>query len=125
MKKILICCLLLFSLASCSFSNTPTGKVEKYLNEYNSLSDNVLQDIEIKAANETISKENKENYIKALKRQYQDLKYEIKDESIDGDKATVTVKITVYDFYKVNKNVNDYVQQNNEKFLDANGQTKD
>ena len=54
-------------------------------------------------------------YISDL-RQYQDLTYEIKDETIDGDNATVTAQIEVYDYYKVNNEVNNYIGNNSNDF---------
>ena len=44
------------------------------------------------------------------------MKYEITDEVYDGDTATVTTKITVYDYYKVQKEVAEYLKDNREKF---------
>jgi hypothetical protein len=50
------------------------------------------------------------------------MKYEIKDESIDGDKATVKVKLTVYDLYKVDKDSVNYMNNNANEFYDDNNQ---
>src|SRR5574344_209198 len=99
MKKIGIILSLLF-LSACSLSNTPSGKVEAYLNQFNSLSDSVTQDIETSTAAENLSSSNQAIYKEVLTRQYKDMKYEIKDEAIDGDNTTVKVKVTVYDLYK-------------------------
>ena len=38
------------------------------------------------------------------------------DESIDGDNATVTVQIEVYDYFKVNNEVNNYIGNNPNDF---------
>ena len=52
MKKIGIILSLLF-LSACSLSNTPSGKVEAYLNQFNSLSDSVTQD---RSINKTVQR---------------------------------------------------------------------
>lgn len=117
MKKILLLALSIFSLVGCSLSNTPKGKVESYLNQYNNLSDNVKKDMEGKITSENLSTENIDIYRKVLTRQYQDLDYEIKDEKINGEEATVDVKITVYDLHKVDKDSYSYLNENNDKFL--------
>lgn len=118
MKKILllvICCMLL--LVGCGM-NTPKSKVEAYLNRYSSLSDDVKTDLETKVGAESLSIDNQKVYKEALTRQYQNMKYEIKDESIDGDKATVKVKLTVYDLYKVDRDSINYMNNNANEFYD-------
>ena len=44
------------------------------------------------------------------------MKYEIKEEKIDGDNATVTAQITVYDYYKAEKDANDYLTAHPDEF---------
>ena len=58
--------------------------------------------------------------MKAMKMQYSDIKYEIIDEDITGDEAIVKVKITVYDFYKVQKEANDYLSNHPDEFQKDN-----
>ena len=45
-----------------------------------------------------------------------DMKYEIKEEKIDGDNAVVTAQITVYDYYNAEKEANTYLTNNPDKF---------
>lgn len=118
MKKILFSLTLLFLFTGCSLSNTPTSKVEAYLNQYNNLTDNVLEDIDITVAAENLNSDNTLAYKEVLKRQYKDLKYEIKEESIDGNDATVTVKIIVYDLYLADKNSHEYMNNRMDEFYD-------
>lgn len=120
MKKILVLFVSILILNACNISNTPKSKVESFLNEYNTLSENVIMDIEINAKNENLTEENKSYYMEVLKRQYQALKYEIKDEIVDGNKATVVVKITVYDLYKSINETEKYAKINQEYFNDVN-----
>lgn len=51
-----------------------------------------------------------------MKHQYQDLKYKIKDEKIDGDTATVTTEIEVYDYYKATADAEEYYNANQKEF---------
>ena len=47
--------------------------------------------------------------------------YTIKDEVIDGDTATVTTEIEVYDYYKINKDAEDYYNKNPDEFKSVTG----
>ena len=102
--------------------NTPKSKVESYLNRYSSLSDEVRTDLEARVSSENLSLDNQKVYKDALTRLYENIKYEIKDESINGDKATVKVKLTVYDLYKVDRDSVDYMNSNSNEFYDDNNQ---
>lgn len=125
MKKIFLFISLFFSvilLSGCTMDNTPTKKVENFLNNYRSLNNSVITQMEdMINADSLMSTEQKTTYGDVLKRQYQDLTYTIKDETIDGDDATVTVEIEVYDFYKVTNDANTYYNTNPSYFSDENG----
>lgn len=118
-KKVLLVCLICVSLAGCSMmKKTAKGAVEDFLNQYKSLSSNVLEDLDKVVDDEDLTDEQKEKYRDILKRQYEELKYEVQDEEYDGDKATVKTKITVIDYYKVQKDASKYLQNNEDKFLE-------
>lgn len=125
MKKILIlflCILNLFILNGCTMDNTPTKKVENFLNSYRNLDEKVITQMnEIVNDDILMDEVQREKYKNILKKQYQDLIYKIKDEKIDGDNALVTVEIEVYDFYKVTKDSDNFYQENQDKFKDENG----
>ena len=121
MKKLIVLFITVLLLSACTLSNTPSGKVKAFLNNYNKLSDSVKADLETKVEAENLSEENKKIYLDVLTRQYEHLKYDIKDESIDGDKATVRVKLTVYDLYKVDKDALNYANSNSNEFMDETG----
>ena len=55
-----------------------------------------------------------------MKKQYQNLTYTIKDEEVNGDKATVKVEIEVYDFNKAMTKADDYLSENQDEFTDGN-----
>ena len=119
MKKILYILILLLIITGCNLNNTPTSKVEHLLTKYQSLD----KDIEINyldlVNNNNISINYKEEYEKIIKKQYEKLTYEVKEEVIDGDSATVTTEIEVLDYkdiitkYNLNMTSDNY----NEKLI--------
>lgn len=115
--KVLITLSVCLILVGCGcMKKTAKGAVEDYLNQYRNLSSNVLADMDSVLDDENLLDDQKELYRDALKRQYQDLKYEIVSESYDGDNATVEAKITVYDLYKVQKETSEYLNANPDEF---------
>lgn len=125
MKKILsyfslaIICIL---LVGCSLGNTPTKKVERYLDNYRNLNESVLTQLDtIVNADTIMTTAQKEDYRNLLKKQYQNLTYTIKDEEINGDKAKVTAEIEVIDFYKVTNEADKYYTTNPDVFKDETG----
>lgn len=124
MKKIAIMfvCILLIAGCSCSLmkTDTPTKKTEEFLDKYKNLDDDILSDLNDSIESENLNEENTGIYEDVLKRQYQDLKYDVTDEKIDGDEATTTVNITVYDLYKESKDADTYLVNNPNEFLTNN-----
>lgn len=117
MKRIVIIIVCSLFLFGCSCSDmVAKNAVTDYLNQYNNLSEDVLDDLEEMVAKEDLTSEQKEKYKSILKKQYQDLKYEIVSEKYNGDDATITVKITVYDLYKAQKEASQYMKDNIEEF---------
>lgn len=127
MKRLVLVILSIFLLigCSCTLMDTPTKKTEEYLNNYKNLDDDVLSDLNLSAEAEGLSTENTDLYKNVLKRQYQDLKYVVEKEEVDGDEATVTVKATVYDLYKASKEADEYLADNPEEFTDNDTYDKD
>lgn len=121
-KKIILFSLLLLGimLTGCSFNNTPKAKVETVLMKYQKNSDSVMNELNDYLNTLNIPKDSYEEYKKIYTKQYTDLKYEIKDELIDGDTATVTAQIDVYDYYKIENDVTKYVADNPDKFSTNN-----
>ena len=54
MKKVLIAVLFALTLTACSMSNTPKAKVEIYMNQFNSITENVRKDLETTVASEKL-----------------------------------------------------------------------
>ena len=119
MKRMIIV-FLVITLFGCSLTNTPATSVERYLDNYKKVSEDVLRDLEKKVNSEDLSNMDRERYKNVLIKQYQDLKYEIKDESIDKDKAEVLVNINVYDLYNVEEKSNDYLNEHIDEFSNVN-----
>ncbi len=120
MKKILIFLISILFIAGCSCnkeeSNTPKGEVQKLFSDYNSLSSDVLIQLDSVMENEDLTDSHKTRYKDILKRQYEDLKYEIKDEVITDENAIVTVEIEVYDLKKAVTESNTYIELNKKDF---------
>ena len=116
-KKIFLIVSLLLLVVGCGcMKKTAKGAVQDYLNQYKNLSANVNSDMDDVIDNENLTDTQKEKYRDILKKQYQDLKYDIVSEKYDGDNATVDVKIKVYDLYKVQKDANDYLTTSGDEF---------
>lgn len=126
LKKILGIILVSFTLVGCSLGemdNTPTKKVESYLNEYQTLDLNVLNELDSIVNQEVMFDDNqKSEYRDILKKHYQDLTYMIKEETVNADKATVEVEIEVNDYTKTLKTAEGYKESNKEEFMDESGE---
>jgi len=125
MKKIFIIFSISFMLFGCSLGtsmdNTPTKQVEAYLNDYQTLNSNVLSELDSIVDNETMfDDDQKTEYRDILKKHYQDLTYTIKEETVNGDKATVEAEIEVNDYTKVLKDTENYRTTNESEFYDDN-----
>ena len=124
MKKILLCfsCIIAIVLLSgCSMDSTPTKKVENFLDNYKNQDETVLTQLKEMVDSDTLMDETqKTTYSDIMKKQYKDLTYDRKDEVSDGDTATVTAEIEVYDYYKINQDAQTYYDNNPNEFKDDN-----
>ena len=127
MKKILIILSLFLGLTGCAdVMNTPTKRVEEYLMKYQKLNDDITGQIEDLLTGTTgMNNDQKLSYREIYKNQYQHLTYTIKDEIIDGKDATVIVEIEVFDFNLANKEIEEYVTNNPDKFQNTQKQPDD
>ena len=94
-----------------------------FFEKYQSLDDDVLNQLNDVADNEiSFTDEQRKDYIELMKKHYQSLKYEIKDEVIDGDTATVTTEVEVIDYSKILSEADEYLEKNKKDFVDENGE---
>lgn len=100
MKKIIIPILVFLFLVGCTATKaTPKSAVEDMLKKYQSKDDIVMRQLnDVINSDSTYNDNLKAEYKKAIERQYTDLTYDIKDDEINGDNATVKVEIEVYDY---------------------------
>ena len=121
-KRIILISLfmLCFILTGCSLNNTPKAKVETLLMKYQKNSDSVMSELDDYLNTLDIQDDAHEEYKKVYTKQYSDLTYSIKNEMIDGDTATVTTQIEVYDYYKIDNDATKYVSDNPDKFSTNN-----
>lgn len=129
MKKFFLyvsCFIAVIFLAGCSMDNTPTKKVENFLDSYKNLDQGVLTQLSDMVKTDTLmSDEQRTTYTDILKKQYQDMTYTIKDETIDGDNATVVAEIEVYDYYKVTTDATNYYNEKQDEFKDDTGKVSE
>jgi len=127
MKKILSIIGIMLVLTGCSLGmedldNTPTKQVEAYLNSYQKLDDNVLNDLDNILDDEiTFNNDQRDRYREIVKKGYQELTYEIKDEKVNGNTAEVEVEIEVIDYSNIITESEDYLNQNPNEFNDEEG----
>lgn len=117
MKKLLVI-LSVFLLVGCELNNTPTKKIEQFLSNYQILHKDVISDLDGMINKTNYTSEQKEKYKELMKKQYKSLIYEIKEETIDGNKAYVTVQIEVNNYGKRLVEVENYLDDHRDEFTD-------
>lgn len=127
-KMLIIVILLIGFITGCELNNVPTSKVEKQLSKYQMLDDDITIVYTDLSTDVNIKNQYKERYEELIREQYKNLSYEIKEEVIDGEVATVTTQIEVKDYQKVfdtyNKN-NLAVEEYHEQILESLEKIKD
>lgn len=121
MKKIII--LLILLLVACSLNNTPEAKVEELLSKYQLLNKNIEINYQDLINDNNLTKENIKEIEKIIKKQYQNMTYEIKEEMVDGNSATVTSQIEVYNYKKIIEN--NYLNKDYKKTIKELKKTKE
>lgn len=122
MKKIiglLICVFLISGCEMLDVGNTPTKKVEEYLNKFQILDKDVLDELDsVIDSKITLNDEIRNEYRDLIKKQYKDMQYTIKEERQNGDDAIVTVEIIVRDFTKIINEAEIYRRGHIEEFYE-------
>ncbi|MBE6138822.1 MAG: hypothetical protein E7173_03670 [Firmicutes bacterium] len=124
MKKIIYLLFAVLLITGCdNISNTPTKQVEAFLNKYQTLDLEVIEDLDgVIDEHPNFSGENREKYREIIKKQYKNLVYQVKEEKVNADVATVVVEITVLDFSKVLAEASIAKENSPQIFLDSSGQ---
>lgn len=81
-------------------SNNPTSKVDALMMKYQKVDDDIMEGIERVLDEQNFTADHRDRYKELLVNQYKNLSYEVKDELIDGDNATVITSIEVVDYKK-------------------------
>lgn len=126
MKKFvfIVVSLLLLTCGCDSMMNTPTKRVEEFLNKYQRQDSEVLSQLDtaIKDGNYNFTDAQMKSYKELMKNQYKNLTYTIKEELIDGNNATVTVEIEVFDYNKVMNEAETYYTTHVDEFKNESGE---
>lgn len=118
MKKIGMLCMVVLLLTGCTdMMNTPTKRVEEFLGKYQIMDHEVLEQLDtIIDKEESLKGDQKNEYRTLMEKQYQNLSYKIKNETVNGDQAEVTVEVSVFDYKNANKKAEEYIEKNADKF---------
>ena len=101
--------------------NTPKKQVEKFFNSYQTLDKDVLKQLDDVVDKEaSLTADQKNEYREILKKHYEKLDYEVKEETINGDKASVKTEIEVYDYTKTLRKADEMKLIHEEQFHDDN-----
>lgn len=120
MKKLVVVIItFLFVLVGCGNKmDSPTKRVESFLNKYQKHDEDVVKDFDTSMIEEdTLNDEQKEKYKNVMLDQYKNLTYEIKEEKVDGNQASVDVEIEVYDYNKTLENASIYLEEHHDDFF--------
>lgn len=124
MKKITLLFIFLLLLIGCSLSNTPTSQVEDLLTKYQTIDNDIVTGINNILDSENLTTSQRDRYRKLIEEQYKNIAYEIKDETIDGDNATVTVELELLDYKKAINETNTYYNGNTDYTVEEYNETK-
>ena len=122
MKKFICFLTVLLLFTGCGMmDNTPTKKVEALLNKYQTNDVEVLDDLDnVLFSDSMLTDDERNDYRDFMKKHYQDMVYKIKEETIDGDSATVIAEITVRDYSEAMNDANEYRLNHADEFDEDN-----
>lgn len=120
-KLIVLFTIALTTLTGCIGKMGPREKVKEFLNNYIKQDKSIIKELNDYLEKQDLTSEQKERYKNIIKSEYASLKYEIKEETIDGDKAKVLVDITVNNLYEASKRAEDDLLENpTNYYIDGN-----
>lgn len=127
MKKIIVILATFIFLTGCGcengvLMNTPTKKVEMLLANYQTLDKDVLEQLDdVVNKEDSFNDDQRDAYRDIMKDHYKNLTYEVKDEVINGNQATVTTEIEVTDYSNVIEEAAQYRLEHEDEFKDEDG----
>ncbi len=95
---------------------SPSEKVENMMNRYIKNDQEIMNELDATLTEQKLTKAQMTRYKEIIKDEYSNIKYDIKDEKIDGDEAKVELQIEVKDLYKASKKAGDYLLDHTEEF---------
>ena len=98
MKKLFLVIFSFTMLVGCTLGNTPTSRVEDMLTNYQMVTDNIDISYTYLTDDNNLNQDIRDDYEEAIRKQYKNLSYEVKEEVIDGDKAIVTIEVEVMNY---------------------------
>ncbi len=119
MKKVVAIIVALLLLVGCTNTmNTPSKKVEDFLEKYQKMDDDVLTQLDVIVDNDSeMDDDQKEEYKALMEKQYQNLSYKITDEKVEDDTATVDAEIEVYDYQTTTVKAKEYFDEHKDEFV--------
>lgn len=93
----------------------PVELTNNYLEAYQKLDEKIISKISYDY-NDKLTKKQKEFYKSIMKKQYENLKYEITKEEVNETDAVITVLINVYDYSSAIAKANNYIEVYSDKF---------
>ena len=112
MRKILLVIIIVLIITTgCALSNNPNSRVEELLGKYQGLDDSIIISSSVLANDNNLNINLDKKYSDIIKKQYQNMTYEIKDTKEDGDNAVVTAEIEVMNYKKIINNMSGDVSE--------------
>ena len=116
-KLLLVISVISVFIIGCSFNLSPRERVEELLNKYIKNDREIIKELNIYIKKQELNEYQKELYKEVILDEYSNLKYEIKNEVINGNKAEVRVRLKVKDLYKIENESIKYLYDHPNDFL--------
>ncbi len=95
---------------------SPVDMTLEYMKKYTKLDSSVVNNIKYEFS-DVLTESQKKKYEDIMKRQYENMSFEITEKVINETDAIITVEVIVYDFASAMSKANSYVEVYNNKFI--------
>lgn len=102
-----------------SNNKSPVTLTKEYMNRYQKLDKDLIKNIKYEY-NDDLTPTQKEKFEDVMKRQYENMTYEITNEIVNKHDAIITVQFIVYDLSSAMDRANSYVEVYSDKFMKGN-----